>query len=88
MSFHAGLSDEAEKVLDRLDRPTADRVRARLRELEADPFEPRISKQLQAAGGKRSSRVGGWRIVFLVDRQEKVINVLSIRPRGQVYKRL
>ncbi len=50
--FRIALSAEAGKALDRLDRPTADRIRARLRQLEADPFEARISKPLVAAEGK------------------------------------
>jgi mRNA interferase RelE/StbE len=88
VTFRILLSDEAEKILDRMDRPTAERIRVRLRELEADPFEPRISKLLVKAGGKRSSRVGGWRIIFAADRAQKAVEVFSIRPRGEAYKRM
>jgi len=87
-SFRVHLAAEAEKALDRLDRPTADRIRARLRQIGAAPFEPRISKPLVAAQGKRSSRVGSWRIVFAVDTERAAVHVFSIRPRGQAYKRL
>ena len=86
--MRAELSAEAEKTLDRLDRPTAARIRARLRELEADPFDARISKPLVQAEGKRSSRVGGWRIIFIVEQTARALSVLAIRPRGQAYKRI
>ena len=88
MNYRVDLSNEAIKTLSRLDRPTESRVRARLRELAENPFNPRIGKLLRHAGGRRSSWAGDWRIIYTVDREQKVINVLAIRSRGQVYRRL
>ena len=36
--------------------------------------------------GVRKSRVGGWRILFIVDRDAKVLYVVTVDTRGQVYK--
>jgi mRNA-degrading endonuclease RelE of RelBE toxin-antitoxin system len=36
--------------------------------------------------GIRKSRVGGWRILFTVDRDAAVIYILTVDTRGQVYK--
>ena len=36
--------------------------------------------------GIRKSRVGGWRILFTADREAKVIYILTVDTRGQVYK--
>lgn len=88
MSYQVDLSAEAEKVLDRVGRDTEKRLRKRLHELAADPFDPRISKLLTQAGGKRSARVGDWRIVYAVNRELKRVQVVTIRPRGQVYRQL
>jgi mRNA interferase RelE/StbE len=88
VSYRVALSREAEKILDRIDRATEQRLRTRLRELEANPFDPRISKLLTQARGQRSSRVGGWRIIFDVNQAEGTVAVSSIRPRGQAYRRL
>jgi mRNA interferase RelE/StbE len=68
VKFRISVSHEAEKVLDRLDRPTEGRLRARLVQLADDPFDPRISAPLTERAGVRKSRVGGWRILFTVVR--------------------
>jgi mRNA-degrading endonuclease RelE of RelBE toxin-antitoxin system len=46
VNYRVSISHEAEKVLDRLDRPTEQRIRARLVQLAADPFDPRLSAPL------------------------------------------
>jgi mRNA interferase RelE/StbE len=84
--YRVSLAHEAEKVLDRLDRPTERRIRVRLVQLAEDPFDPRLSAPLVERDGARKSRAGGWRILFSVDRDARVIYVLTIDTRGQVYK--
>lgn len=86
MKYRVFVSREAEKILDRLDRPSERRLRARLAQLGADPFDPRLSAPLTERAGVRKSRVGGWRILFSVDRDAMAVNVLSVDTRGQVYK--
>ena len=87
MSYRISLSAETEKTLDRMDRVLERRCRLRLLELANDPFEPRLSAPLKQRAGVRKSRLGGWRILFTVDRDHKVIHVATIDTRGQVYKR-
>lgn len=86
MNFRVSVAHEAEKFLDRLDRPTERRLRARFVQVAADPFDPRLSAPLADRAGIRKSRVGAWRILFTVDREAKVIYVLTVDTRGQVYK--
>jgi mRNA interferase RelE/StbE len=86
VNFRLSVAHEAEKILDRLDRPIEQRVRARFVQLAVDPFDPRLSASLADRGGIRKSRVGGWRILFTVDREAKVIYILTVDTRGQVYK--
>jgi mRNA interferase RelE/StbE len=57
-----------------------------LRNLPMTPFDPRLSAPLADKPGVRKSRVGGWRILFTVDREAKVIYILTVDTRGQVYK--
>jgi mRNA interferase RelE/StbE len=87
VNFRVGVAHEAEKILDRLDRSTERRVRARLTQLAVDPFDPRLSAPLADRPGIRKSRIGGWRILFCVDRAAKAIYILAVDTRGQVYKR-
>jgi len=86
VNFRVSVAHEAEKILDRLDRPTERRIRARFGQPSIDPFDPRLSAPLAERPGIRKSRVGGWRILFTVDREAKVIYSLTVDTRGQVYK--
>ena len=86
MKFRVSVTHEAEKILDRLDRPTEERIRARFGQLAVDPFDPRLCAPLTERPGNRKSRVGGWRILFSVDREAQVVYILTVDTRGQVYK--
>ena len=86
MSYRVSITHEAEKLLDRLDRPTERRIRTRLVQLAEDPLDPRLSAPLAERAGARKSRVGGWRILFTVDRDAKIVYVLTVDTRGQLYK--
>jgi len=86
LSYRVVLSREAEKILDRLDRPTERRIRTRIVQLAEDPLDPRLSAPLTERAGVRKSRVGGWRILFLADRDPATLSILTVDTRGQVYK--
>ena len=86
MSYPVVLAHEVEKLLDRVDRPTERRLRARFRQLAENPFDARLSSPLTERAGVRKSRVGGWRILFSVDRDAKVVYIATVDTRGQVYK--
>jgi len=87
MRYEIRLSSRAQRELSRLDRPTQQRMKRRLNQLAEDPFDPRLSKELVNQGGLRSSRIGGWRIIFEILEKEIVL-VLLIERRGQVYQRI
>jgi mRNA interferase RelE/StbE len=86
VNFQVGVAHEAEKILDRLDRPAEQRMRDRFVQLAVNPFDPRLSAPLVDRPGIRKSRVGGWRILFSVDLDAKAIYILTVDTRGQVYK--
>lgn len=88
MSFQLRVGPPAEKKLERLDRPTRERLIRRLRQLAADPFDPRIGKLLKGGRKLRSSRVGNWRIIYAVRTEERAVCVLSVNPRGEAYRGL
>lgn len=86
MSYRVVIAHEAETILDRLDRPTEKRIRTRIIQLAEDPFDPRLSAPLTERAGVRKSSVGGWRILFTANREAKILAVLTIDTRGQVYR--
>jgi mRNA interferase RelE/StbE len=82
------LSARAAKDLDALDDKAKKRMLSRIEELADAPYDPKLSIKLTNQGGLRRSRVGAWRIIFLVDEKTKTLSVVTIERRGQVYKRL
>jgi mRNA interferase RelE/StbE len=88
VTYQVLVAPPADRRLARLDRQTQLRIRDRLRELTQNPFDARISKWLKDLPGKRSSRVGGWRIIYSVDQERSLVHVQVVERRGQVYDRL
>jgi mRNA interferase RelE/StbE len=86
VNYGVVLSRRAESIFARVDANLQKRLLARFEELGANPLDPGTSKPLTGKPGIRSSRVGGWRIIFTVG--QSTVEVLWIEPRGQVYKRL
>ncbi|MGB7762262.1 MAG: type II toxin-antitoxin system RelE/ParE family toxin [Bryobacteraceae bacterium] len=82
--YSLSISAAAAKYWKRCDAPTRDRLRQKLEQLKADPFDPQNSKPLKGRNDQRSARVGGLRILFQV--QGLDIVVAAIGPRGEIYK--
>jgi mRNA interferase RelE/StbE len=86
--YEVRLSNRAAKDLDRLDSSARQRVLHRLEQIAEAPLAPRLSGSLTHQDGLRKSRVGGWRIVFTVDEENRIVHVVTIELRGQVYQRI
>jgi mRNA interferase RelE/StbE len=86
VNYEVRLSRRAERYLNRLTAEQQARIVSRLDELRGDPFAD--SKWLAGGGGRRSARVGDWRIIFSVDVGASLVEVRTIGPRGDVYKGL
>jgi mRNA interferase RelE/StbE len=87
VKYRFSISRDAGAYLQRLDRPTQRRIAEAFGSLKADPYHPG-TKALHDPLGRRAVRVGGWRIVYFVDRAELTVHVDAIGPRGQVYRGL
>ena len=77
---------QAAKALLKMPRNTASLIREKVAQIASDPF-PSIpnAKKLQGKPGYRF-RVGDWLIIYEVKKEEVVIIVLKIAPRGEVYR--
>jgi mRNA-degrading endonuclease RelE of RelBE toxin-antitoxin system len=73
------------KYLNSLDRTTRERIAEKLKEIAAAPTDVRLSYPLLGSG-KRSSRVGKYRILFEIDSESLI--VADIGPRGQIYRKV
>lgn len=83
MALAIKFSDSPFKYLQSLDKPTRERIKKKLEEIAAAPFDPRLSKPLTESV-KRSARVGSYRILFEI--VGPTLWVVRIAPRGQVYR--
>ncbi len=73
------------KYLAKLDKPTRERINAKLDAIAKSPYDAQLSYPL-VGQTKRSARVGGYRILFEIVENELVVS--DIGPRGQIYKKL
>lgn len=64
MSYTVRIERQAIKTLKALDKQTIRRIHTRLKELAVDPFDLRLSGQLEMGQGERKTRVGNWRVFF------------------------
>jgi mRNA interferase RelE/StbE len=86
--YRVVIAHEAEKILDRLDRQTEQRIRTRIIQLAESPLDPRLSAPLTERAGIRKSRVGGWRILFTANRDTKTLAIATFRRKNDWLKRL
>lgn len=83
--FEVRLSRRARRYYERGSTDTARRLDRAFDSLEANPFGAADIKPLRGIPGTYRLRVGDLRIVYEVDRQARVVNILAILPRGQAY---
>ena len=79
----------AERYYNRLDDNTAARINRAIDLISQNPtYNPnRNIKKLSGRDREYSYRVGQYRIIYQVDEDLQVCNILTIGPRGDVYQR-
>jgi mRNA-degrading endonuclease RelE of RelBE toxin-antitoxin system len=78
------LSADAKKYILRQDKDTADRIYAHLRDATANPPKGDIILMRDKSGRYRM-RVGDFRFIYEIE--DNTMNVGTIGPRGDVYKK-
>ena len=80
------FTKQAHKVIRRMPRNTAKRIRGKIEQLAEDPYAANPNaKKLKGREGYRL-RVGDWRIIYELGEDELIILVLRIAPRGEAYR--
>ncbi len=64
-----------------MSKPDKDRIR-----LAIDRLPDGDVRQLRGLRDQRRLRVGDWRIRFKIDREQRLLTILAIKPRGGAYK--
>lgn len=84
--YHLVYTRQAARSLLKAPRHIAKKVREELALIAADPFagHPNVTR-LQNRPGYRF-RIGDWRVIYEVQKEQVMILVLKIAPRGEVYR--
>ena len=86
MIYRIEIYRQAQKTLDYLEKTTLQRTSAKIMELMQDPYSPRLFRPMQTMPDTRYSRVGDWRIIYLVREEIQTIDIIAVSPRGRAYR--
>ena len=86
MTWTVIIHRDARKALERLDRPTRQRIAEKIQVLGDNPDDPALDVKALAGTMAYRLRVGGWRIIFQRERVVRIITIEQIKPRGDAYK--
>jgi mRNA interferase RelE/StbE len=75
----------ARRELEALDPPLVARVLARIEALAMEP-RPAGAKKLQGAQRLWRLRVGDYRVVYQIDDRQRVVDIVRVRHRRDVYR--
>ena len=85
--FEIVLKRDAAKTLRRLQPKQAADFRARIAAIAIDPDgTTENTSTMKGTQNQYRLRVGAWRILYELDRQNRTMTVVKIRTRGDVYK--
>ena len=78
---------QARNYLARLPFKIKSRIVNRLHELKENPDAPTLDVDTLKGGAGCRLRVGQYRIIYTRHEDQLIIEVVTIRPRGDIYKR-
>lgn len=79
------FSKQSDKTLRKMPRNLALKIAERIKKLAQNPEKMPNVKKLTDHPGYRM-RIGDWRIIYLINYNEKSIHIIKIKTRGRVYK--
>ena len=88
MSWKTEIKPTAEKSYLKFDRKTRRRIKESILELEKSEnplMHPHARPLIGKLRGDYRLRVGDWRVLFTPDKDQKIIYVYAILPRGDAY---
>jgi mRNA interferase RelE/StbE len=86
-AYQVELTARARKQYKALDPVIRDRIRRTLLDLAEDPAPAQV-KALAGSSGLLRIRVGAWRVIYHVERDQSRVVIVDIGHRSTVYRRL
>ncbi len=88
MTYRVTVAGAVRRYIARLAPKLQERIISRIDDLAANPYDHELSKPLKGQlRDKRSSDLHELRIIYEVDDEIRVLAVIDIGPRGDIYKR-
>jgi mRNA interferase RelE/StbE len=88
MSWKIEIKPTVEKSYLKLDKKTRTRIKKSLLDLEKSEnplMHPNVRPLIGKLRGDYRLRVGDWRVLFTPEKDQKIIQVYAILPRGDAY---
>ena len=86
--YEIEISREAERYYEHQDRKMKQRINRSIEVLRQDPLNgPRIKRLVGPLAGNYRYEVSGLRIVYEVDQGRRIVKIMAIGPRGDIYRR-
>ena len=83
--FQTVLTKSAQKELEELDTALIKRIISRLEKLSDNPH-PLGCLKLQGAQGLWRIRVGDYRVIYIINDEKRILEIMFIRHRKDVYR--
>jgi mRNA interferase RelE/StbE len=83
--YRVTIKRSAEKELDRIGAHTQSRILTRISDLQEQP-RPEGSEKLQGQENYRI-RIGDYRVIYTVHDREKLVEIIKIGNRKEIYKK-
>ena len=86
MIYQVDMDDEVRLLVGHMTPGRKKKIKASLREISVDPYagKPLQNKLL----GLQSYRMGSFRIIYSINKNKKIIHIITIGPRRTVYEEL
>ncbi len=88
MNWKIEIKPTAEKQFLKLDQKSRKRIRTALQKLEHAEkplFHPNVKPLTGRLRGDYRLRVGDWRLLFTPEKEQKILYIYAILPRGGAY---
>lgn len=66
--------------------PVAGRIMDKMEQIAVDPYHAPVEVRPLRGREEWRLRVGGWRVLFAVDRVRETLHVKAVLPRGRAYR--
>jgi len=82
MLYKLRITNTAKKEISRLPDPARNEVRQAIRELKVDPRPYGSEALLRELRGRRKLRIDGYRIIYSIREDDKIVVILTVRSRN------